>query len=371
MLAAQIEQAAQGSKRLKVVRKRFAAIISVARQTDAEQSGVTVRTYFDDWMFDKLPNVGTSYGNQLKLCKREFYTSLGNRADAEIVHIDEEDIENFVDSLVARNLGGRSINKRLDILIEMFGDGEDKAFVIVNPVNEDHYQMESPLERQAFSIPQTELILGATRIVDWHTMILLGFYCGMRLGDARSQTWDAIDFDGRIITWVPIKTRRRRRRKAKVIITPLHPVLYAHLLKVRQMRGESPDVTPNLAHRPISNLSGEFVGLVRAAGIDPLEQTLPNGRKQCLLTYHSLRHEFATELKRAGVSEKEWTLLTGHSAEWHRWDGEHISQVARIYNHVDVEDRRKWIDRLPALKLPGTTESAIAKSETEIKPETK
>ena len=182
MLAAQIEQAAQGSKRLKVVRKRFAAIISVARQTDAEQSGVTVRTYFDDWMFDKLPNVGTSYGNQLKLCKREFYTSLGNRADAEIVHIDEEDIENFVDSLVARNLGGRSINKRLDILIEMFGDGEDKAFVIVNPVNEDHYQMESPLERQAFSIPQTELILGATRIVDWHTMILLGFYCGMRLG---------------------------------------------------------------------------------------------------------------------------------------------------------------------------------------------
>jgi hypothetical protein len=45
--------------------------------------------------------------------------------------------------------------------------------------------------------------------------------------------------------------------------------------------------------------------------------------------------------------------------------------VARIYNHVDVEDRRKWIDKLPALKLPGTTESAFAESETEIKPETK
>ena len=369
MLAAQIERVAQGSKRLKVIRKRFAAIIGAARETDAEQSGVTVRTYFDDWVLDKLPNVSPSYGNQLKLCKKEFCTSLGNRADTEIVHIDEEDIEDYVDSLVERKLGGRSVNKRLAILTEMFGDGEDNAFVIVNPVNEEHYQQESPLERQAFSVAQTELILGATRIIDWHTVTLFGFYCGMRLGDGRSQTWDAVDFTGRIITWVPIKTRRRRGRKAKVIITPLHPVLQAHLLKVSQMRGESPDVTPNLANRPISTLSAEFIGLVRAAGIDPLEQTLPNGRKQCLLTHHSLRHEFATELKRAGAPEKEWTLLTGHSAKWHRWNGESISQVARIYNHVDVEDRRKWIDKLPALKLPGTTEPASVKSGTEIKPE--
>jgi hypothetical protein len=43
--------------------------------------------------------------------------------------------------------------------------------------------------------------------------------------------------------------------------------------------------------------------------------------------------------------------------------------VARIYNHVDVEDRRKWIDKLPALKLPGMTELASVKSGTEIKPE--
>ena len=354
--AIQMEQLAQGSKRLRVIRKRCAAIISSARDTEAEQSGVTLRGYADEWVAEKLPLVGTSYRAQLKLCKTELYTALGARSDAEIVQIDEEDINEYVDYLCEqKNLGGRSVNKRLRILVEMFGEAEHTAYVISNPITEDHYQEESPVEKQPLSPTQTELILSTTNLVDWHTVTLFGFYCGMRLGDARSQTWDAIDFKRKVITWVPIKTRRRRRFKAKIIITPLHPVLFEHLLKVRVMCGDSPQVTPSLAQRPISNLSEEFVGLIRSAGIDTLEITLPNGRKLCLLTFHSERHGFATELKRAGATDKEWTRLTGHSVSWSRWDGEIISQVAQRYNHVDVEDLRKWVNLLPALKLPQAT----------------
>ncbi len=355
--AIETEQIGQGSKRIRVVQKRCAALLLSARKTDAEQSGVRLKSYFDNWIAKKLPIVGESYGTTLTRCNSEFCTSLRDRSTAEICLVDEEDITDLVVCLEARKLGGVSINKRLYILDEMFGDAEKEGLVVVNPVTPDHYLEETPFARQAFSPAQTDLLLAATRLVDMQTVTLFGCYAGMRLNDGRSQTWDAIDFEKRIIVWVPYKTRRRRACQAKIMIVPIHPVLYAHLLRVRAMCGDSEHVTPSLAERPISNLSDEFVCLVRDAHINPLQITLPNGRKVCLLTHHSLRHEFRTELKRAGAPEKEATMLTGHSVRFTRWNGESISLVAQIYDHVDVEDLRKWIDRLPSLKVPGTNTS--------------
>lgn len=353
-MADKIELAAQGFRRNGVIQKIFARMIGEQRRSDAEQSGMTLQEYFDDWAQKKMNDLSASYGRQIRRCKTEFYASTNGRIDTHIVHIDEEDISNYVDRLKERKLSGTTINKRLHILSEMFRSAEKQGYVIVNPVIEDHLRDENPNEKQAFIPSQIELILGATKKVDWHTVTLFGFYCGMRLGDARSQTWDAIDFENRKITWVPIKTRRKRSRKAKIIVTPLHPVLYDHLIKVRAMCGTEPWVTPSLAKRPISNLSEEFVGLIRAAEIDPLEVPQPNGHTMCLLTNHSLRHGFATELKRVGAPEKEWSMLTGHSAPFRRWNGEPISLVARIYNHVNIEDLRKWINKLPALRFNST-----------------
>ena len=365
--AIQTEQMAQGSKRLRVIRKRSAALLANARDTEAEQSGVTLRGYLDGWVAKKLLTVGPSYGQQLQKCKSDLYAALRERSDAEIVQIDEDDITDFLDYLSKQKLGGRSINKRLLILIEMFGDAEDEAFVIVNPVGEEHFQEESPVEKQPLATGQVESILAVTMLLDWITMILFGFYCGMRLGGARSQTWAAIDLDKRVIIRVPQKTMRRHLRKAKVLITPIHPVLYAHLLKVREMCGDAPYVTPSLVSRPLSNLSEEFVAFVIAAGIDPIQITLPNGRKVCLLTFHSLRHAFATSLKRTGAPDKEWMILTGHAVNWSRFDGESISQVAQMYNHVDVEDLRKWIDLLPAIKVPQPTNTSTLAADSVIK----
>jgi len=351
LLGLEMERIAQGDQRSQVLRKRFAALINRTNEIQAEQSGVTLRTYFDGWVNGKLKEVGQSYGNQVQRCCQETYNAIGKRADAPIVQIDEEDVNDLVDFLTARKLSGQSINKRLHVLREMFGEAESQALVVINPVSDDHFLEETPNERQAFEVPQINLVLGVTKSIDWQTVTLFGYYCGMRLNDARSQEWEAIDFENRIITWVPQKTRRRRQKKAKIIKTPLHPVLYKHLLVVRAMCPDSAFVTPTLVKRPISNLSDDFVDFIRKAGIDPIEVPQPNKRKICLLTHHSLRHAFATDLKRTGAPDKEWTLLTGHSVRFSRWDGESISTVARIYNHVNVEDLRKWIEWLPDLTV--------------------
>ena len=351
--AIKTEQFARGNSRLRVMRKQYAAMVLDARATEAEQSGITFNGFFGDWVADKLAaGVSVNYHNHLKNCHAEARVALGERIDEEIVQVDEEDIDEVVDHVIAKHLSGNSVNKRVHVLREMFAAAEAKGYVIVNPVIDRHFQDESPLERQPFMPSQLDAVLGATRIVNWHTATLFGFYVGMRLGDARSQTWAAIDWVRRIITWVPIKTKRRRSRKAKIMVTPIHPVLFAHLLKVYEMSTKMGAVTPSLVNRPLTNLSQEFVEFVRSAGVDALPTKMPNGRTVRMRTFHSTRHAFATELKRAGTPDKERSLLTGHAVAFNRWDNEPISQVAQIYNHVDCADLRKWIDLLPSLHLP-------------------
>jgi hypothetical protein len=40
-----------------------------------------------------------------------------------------------------------------------------------------------------------------------------------------------------------------------------------------------------------------------------------------------------------------------------------------MYNHVDVEDLRKWIDLLPALKLPQPTGASIVGADALTNPD--
>ena len=47
--AIEMEQLAKGSKRISVIKSRFADIVARARKTEAEQSGVRLRTYCDGW----------------------------------------------------------------------------------------------------------------------------------------------------------------------------------------------------------------------------------------------------------------------------------------------------------------------------------
>ena len=88
-----------------------------------------------------------------------------------------------------------------------------------------------------------------------------------------------------------------------------------------------------------------------AAGIDPLQTAFLNGRTMCRLSHHTLRHTFCTLLKRTGAPEKERNQMSGHSAPRSRSCESGVSQVARIYDHVEVEDLRKWIDLLPSLQM--------------------
>lgn len=82
-------------------------------------------------------------------------------------------------------------------------------------------------ERDVFSFADIRSLL-AEADQDWQTAILLGYYLGVRLGDATSMTWDEVNLSEGLIAYIPGKTGG-----AKIEI-PLHPDLESHFTQNRR-----------------------------------------------------------------------------------------------------------------------------------------
>jgi integrase len=126
--------------------------------------------------------------------------------------------------------------------------------------------------------------------------------------------WESIDLTRKFIRFTPSKT-------GKPLEIPLHPQLERELLK-RPGIGKA-YVFPSLAVNLIKNkgstggrngLSGQFKSIMEQAGVNGVIKQRDNGsRAWSSLSFHSLRHTFASVLANQGVNEETRMKLTGHT----------------------------------------------------------
>jgi integrase len=147
-----------------------------------------------------------------------------------------------------------------------------------------------------------------------------------------------VDLAGGVIYYV-------QRKTGKQVQVPIHPDLEEHLLELAgdNARGF---LCPVLATQELGGhkgISRQFIGLMTKAGIDQ-RQVQPSGkRKFSRLSFHSLRHSFASALANAGVSADVRMKLTGHKS----------ADVHQRYTHVQMEPLKKATATLPALRVNG------------------
>ena len=71
----------------------------------------------------------------------------------------------------------------------------------------------------------------ASPLNEWHLLILIGIYTGLRLGDCCRLDWSQISLAQGVIQLVPRKTRRHHQR---MVTIPIHPALGAALVGQQQ-----------------------------------------------------------------------------------------------------------------------------------------
>jgi len=169
------------------------------------------------------------------------------------------------------------------------------------------------------------LIFQATENLKHKTELMMGYSCGMRVGEVAHLMLKDIDFERQVIY-----VRQGKGRKDRMV--PLSQTLATQLLKYVahyhpfEYVFESQERTGPVAERTLQKVfqsSCEKVGILKE------------------VSFHSLRHSFATHLLESGVDLRYIQELLGHAN----------SKTTEIYTHVSNKSLMSIVNPLDSLNM--------------------
>jgi integrase len=294
----------------------------------------TLRSFCHEWLSSKQLTVSHDAARRYEHALELLLQGMGSRADKPLSAVTASDIAAYRNARLAENVAVGTLANYIKAVRSMFHSARRQALILSNPAEAIELPRRRTHKRSVFSVQEIGALLSVAP-GQWATLILLGFYTGARLMDLARLSWDAVDLADGLITLTQGKTG------AKVTI-PIHPALSEHLLSIAgDTQGPlcpALSVTPGTGR---DGLSKQFIGLMRAAGIDPgVVQTSKNAFST--KSFHGLRHSFASALANSGVPADQRMKLTGHKS----------AAVHQTYTHLELAVLRGAIESLPRLGGP-------------------
>lgn len=218
-----------------------------------------------------------------------------------------------------------------------------------NPFGNIRKKHENKQSRNAFSLEQLQAISALLEDSSYRMlhkeqmklMMLIMLYTGCRGEDACLMKWESIDLAARQITYIPLKTARR---KAQSLVVPMADVLHEALESATLLR-HNEYVLPDVAERYLripSGVSKDISKLLQDAGIQTTERPMNLHRKKPVVRYsmHSFRHTFCTLSINRGISLPVIQSIVGHST----------ALMTSHYSHISLESKRKAIQAISLLE---------------------
>ena len=222
----------------------------------------TVRQWFEHVARQKRKSKSEKTALRHEQMHKEFLAFLGSRADLNIATITSMDILYFRDMSEAKGLAQETVNLDITVLSSAFNAALRQGHVSVNPCAAMEPLKDKALHKKVFTPEQVSALVSMAE-GDWQGVILVGFYCGIRLNDGCNLRWREIDLGS------PIKTITYEPRKTGEQVTVVvHPVLEDYLLSLPAPDNDDAFVFRSLAQREnVSPLSKAFRKIMERARI--------------------------------------------------------------------------------------------------------
>ena len=305
----------------------------------------TCRKFAERWMEAHHDDLAESSRFAYRSAIRLFLDSLGPLADKPLSAVQTKDVEAFKASRVAAGKSAQTVDKDLKVVRSIFQAAIDQGQIQFNPsravklTSKKNKAETQRVNREIFKPGELGAIL-AHATGEWLTVALLGRYIGARIGDCVQMRWSNVDLAEGVIRYKDQKT-------GKDYAVPTHRRLHEHLLSLTSGKESRKFLSPDLAKKVTggcNGLSAQFIQIMRAAGVDPLEVSTKSvrqveGKKPRTLSkrsFHSLRHTYNTELANAEVPQEIRRKLVGHASD----------DVNDIYTHLDMKLFRGAIEKL-------------------------
>jgi integrase len=338
----------EAAYRMKLTEAQARKVVSdIYEQIHGEQLyHCTTRKFFTEWLASKKNELSNGSFKRYENVVEKLLAFLGERADRDIAYIHKRDLTELRDK-TATELSVSTANTDLKILRTAFRQAVADGLRLDNPGSsvrtlEERKEANAP-ERRPFTEAELKTLLTVAK-GEWEGLILGGLYTGQRLGDLASLTGRKIDLAAELLTF-------RSQKTGRAMVIPIAQPFLAYLKKHMQRDLDAP-IFPNAnAERRESDdesrrLSAQFHALLveaKLAKARPKDKNSGKGhsvkRTVSELSFHSLRHNTTSWLKKAGVPESVVRDIIGHESEL----------VSRQYTHVDDETKRKAIRNLPVL----------------------
>ncbi len=298
----------------------------------------TVKQWFEHFAKQKRKSKSEKTAIRHEQMHEEFLAFLGARASLNIAAITSKDILDFRDQREAKGLAPSTVNLDVTVLSAAFNAALKQGHVSVNPCAGIEPLKDKATSKKIFAPEHVSALISAAD-GDWRGVIMVGFYCGMRLNDACNLRWQDIDLVS------PIKTITYEPRKTGGQVTvAVHPTLEDYLLSLPAPDNDDAFVFPSLAQRKsVSPLSKAFRKIMQRAHIaqNVIRKRNDFGRSVYSHSFHSLRHSFSTILANSNVPEEVRMRLTGHTTR----------SVHQKYTHHDLEVFQAAIGVIPSIKV--------------------
>ena len=267
------------------------------------------------------------------------------------------------------DLCATTYNNRVCILREIFRVLAQKARLEEDPWEGVRLRPDDSHSRRELTMDELRRLLEAAKKVkvegegeqrnfstEWHKLILIGIYTGLRLGDCCRLDWSQINLAQGVIQLVPEKTKRHHRR---IVTIPIHYALGQALLAGGTGNGEqgtgedavpssqlpvtlSGPVLPRISEmytRTRSRVSDRLCAIFRAAHIETSVQIEGRKHKTPEATFHSLRHTFVSFAANAGVPLHIVQSIVGHES----------TAMTRHYYHENLTALKSAVAAIPTL----------------------
>jgi integrase len=253
--------------------------------------------------------------------------------------VTKEIAEEYASSLNHGKFSPSTYNKHLNLLTLVFRVVKHKAKLTSNPWEEIQRKRLITNSRRELTIDELRKICQAAT-GELQTLLALGIYSGLRLGDCATLRWGEVDLPRGMIRRVPNKTARRN---PKPVIVPIHPILLDMLAATPlDKRGEY--VLPELAaiyiHR--TDMVTDMVQRhFKACGITLHKPGTGTDGKRAVIEvgFHSLRHTFVSLCRESNAPLAVVESIVGHSNP----------SMTRHYTHVGELAAGRAVALLPSV----------------------
>ena len=244
--------------------------------------------------------------------------------------------ERFINEGLKGSANG-TVNKYLGLLRHTWDVLMEKAGTLSNPWRRIE-KLENTSSTRRDLTPDELAAVYAKTSGEMRLLFAIGLHTGMRLGDAVTLKWEAVDLDGGRLIFTPHKTIRHNPAPIKI---KLHAALASALAEIppEERHGY---IMPKLARRYIddnADLSAHIQAVFKSAGIETRQKLEYQTRAAVAVGFHSLRHTFVSIAANNHVSLETVQAIVGHSSP----------QMTEHYNHVKQNSMDEAVDRIPAI----------------------